>query len=568
MRRRKFFLNAVKILVILAFCFAALPAVQAIASGNGQLKIKDPSLKENEPLSYVLMERAANDPIHSGALLEQAIRVSPDFPPAYFSLAAMDLRDFPNGLLSGLYYGVEGFKAYGRNWWWAMNLSGLLTFALVWSFFISLAVTAALRLSKEFPLLRHDISEDRRHFFLFLVPAIGAFFGPIFFLASVFLLLGLYFQKRDRVLVYLVMIFFAFVPYLSGWAESVYHVATPGMRAVVAVNEGTDNSLALDALGGRRDFDGLFSYGLAAGRAGELSDAIAAYSAAIDVRKDPRAYVNLGNCYYLLGEPDKAGQLYQTSAGIRPGAAAYFNLARISRDQLDYEKGDELYKQAASIDPARVSRFMSMAGGNENSPGGKVMDESLGMRDFYSLFENIHRGVEVSSVGLYPPLLAPAAVLLAVFFLFYVKKGGVKAFRCSRCGKILCERCEKELYWGRMCSDCYRSLVKIEVLDPKKRVARLLKIHGGQLKRSALIRALGFAPPGIAYIYGGNILQGMLMLWGFLFFLMAALLNPLFTVGLAALDHAWLNYAAAAGIGLLYILSFAGIRRRQGREWL
>ena len=562
MRRHSLFKFMKVSAVLLIALWAALPSVPAAASGNSP----SVSLKENEPLSYVLMKRAANDPAHSGDILARALSASPDFPPVYFSLAARDFRDFPNGFLGWFYYSVEGLKAYGRNWWWAMDLSGLLIFALVWSFFISLTVMVLLRLSREFPLLKHDINEDRKHFFLFLVPAAGAFFGPFFFLASVFLLLGLYFPKRDRVLVYLVMLFFALVPYLTGWAEGVYHMATPGMRAVVAVNEGTDNSLALEALGGRRDFDGLFSYGLAAGRAGEFSDAIASYSAAIDKKKDARAYVNLGNCYFLLGEPDKAVQLYQTSIGIRPGAAAYFNLAQVNRDALDYEEGAELYKQAVSIDPSRVSRFMNSAG--KNASGGKLMDDTLGMRDFYGLFEKVRGGQKASSVGLYPSLLAPAAVFLAVFFFFYGTKGKLRAFRCSRCGKILCERCEKELYWGRMCSDCYRSLVKIEVLDPKKRVARLLKIHGGQLKRSALIRALGFAPPGIAHTYGGNILQGMLLLWGFLFFLLTALLNPLFTVGLSTMGHVWLNAVSAIGIGLLYVLSFAGIRRRQGREWL
>ncbi len=580
-----------KVFALVLALAAVLPAIECSALPSAPEKTasgKSPNsfLMENEPLSYVLMQRAANDPAHSGSLLGQALNASPDLPPVYFSMAAQNLRDFSSGprgfperLFSWFYYCVEGFKAYGRNWWWAMDLSGLLVLSLVWSFFISVTVTAVLRLPKEFPLLKHDINEQRRHLFLFLIPAAGAFFGPVFFLASVFLLLGLYFPRRDRVLVYFVMLFFAFVPSLTGWAESVYHAATPAMRAVVAINEDTDNSPALQALDGRRDFETLFSYGLASSRAGKLSEAIAAYSAAIDKKKDPRAYVNLGNCYFLLGEPDKAGEFYRTSIGIKPGAAAYFNLAQMSRDELDYAKGDEFYRQATSIDPARVARFMGMEGESKNapgeklltdeSPGGKLlMDETLDMHDFYGMFEKAGRDAAASSEGLYPGLLAPAAALWIVFFFFYGKSGGVKAFRCSRCGKILCERCERQLYWGRMCSECYRSLVKIEVLDPKERVARLLKIHGGQLKRNALVRALGFAPPGIAYIYGGNILQGMLLLWGFIFFLLAALLNPLFTVGLSAMGHVWLNAAAAIGVGLLYTLSFAGIRGRQGREWL
>ncbi len=559
-RHRKF--SSLTGAFVFVLAMTALLSSLAFASGNNPYP-----LRENEPLSYVLMHRAANDPAHSGALLQQALDASPDFPPVYFSLAARDLRDFPGGVFNWLYYSVEGFKAYGRNWWWAMNLSGLLVFALVWSFFIAVAVTAALRLPKEFPLLKHDINEERRHFFLFLIPAAGAFFGPFFFLASVLLMLGLYFQKRDRVLVCLVLLCFAFVPYLTGWAEGVYHAATPEMRAVVSVNEGADNSLALQALAGKGNFEDLFSYGLASVRGGDLSGAVAAYSTALDKKKDPRAYVNLGNCYLLMGEPDKAGELYKDSLGIKPGAAAYFNLAQMSRDALDYQQGDELYRKATSMDPARIARLMSMA--EKNPPGGKLlMDELLGMQDYYYMFDKTRRNGTVSSEGLLPDLLLPISLLWTVIFLIYGKKGGVKAFRCSRCGKILCEKCEKELYWGRMCGDCYQSLVKIEVLDPKKRVARLLKIHGGQLKRSALIRALGFAPPGIAYIYGGNVLQGMLMLWGVLFFLLAALLNPMFTVGMSAGEHVWLNIVSLSGIGLLYLLSFAGIRRRQGREWL
>ncbi|MDA8154873.1 MAG: hypothetical protein M0Z52_00245, partial [Actinomycetota bacterium] len=94
------------------------------------------------------------------------------------------------------------------------------------------------------------------------------------------------------------------------------------------------------------------------------------------------------------------------------------------------------------------------------------------------------------------------------------------------------------------------------------------KIHGYQLKRGGLIRALSFAPPGIAYIYAGNVLQGMLMLWVFLFAVGLLVLNPLFTTGLSLMDHGWLDYAAWGTAAILYLVSFAGIRRRQGKGWL
>ncbi len=516
----------------------------------------------NEPLSYVLMERAANDPAHSKALLEQALRNTPDLPPVYFSLGAADLKEFPGGLVSWFYYVLEGVKAYARNWWWAIDLSGLIGVSLIASFFASLFIAVCLRLPRELPLLKHDIGEQRRQILLLLVPAVSAFFGPGLFLASMLLLLGVYFQRRDRILVYLVLFFFAFTPFITGWVKSVYLVSAPEMRAVVAVNEGTDNSLALDTLAGSRDFDGLFSYGLALSRAGRTSEAIAVYSAAIEKRKDPRAYINLANCYMLLGDPRKAGELYTASIQIKPTAPAYFDLAQLNRNALNYEKGDALYKQASALDPAGVTSFMARAGQNA---GNLLMDDALGMDDFYLLFEKTRAGVRSGArAGLLWPILL---LWLAVFF-YYGRKGRMRAFRCSRCGRILCDRCEVEPYWGRMCRDCYQSLVQLEAQDPKKRVAKLLQIHGSQLKRGAFIRALGFAPPGIAYIYGGCILQGMLMLWAFLFFAVAALLNPLFATGLGTWDHSWLGIISAVSCGLLYILSCIGIRRRQGREWL
>lgn len=560
MRRFRNLFSFFAVPVLAAIIFAAAP--EPVCSGASSGGVGAPS-GGKEPLSCVLMRQAANDPARSQTLLEQAQKYSPDFPPVYFKLAAASLRDLPGGIVSWFYYVIEGAESYGRNWWWAIDLSGLAGFSLIASFFTALFATVCLRMPREFPLLKHDMGEQRGNFLLLLVPAVSAFFGPGLFLASLLLLLGLYFQRRDRVLVYLVIFFFAAVPFLSGWVKSVCLVSNPQMRAIVSANSGADDTLALKTLADSRDFEGLFSYGLALRRSGRLMDAINAYTRALEEKKDPRAYVNLANCYMLLGDTGKAGELYTDSLAVRPTASAYFDFAQLSRNNLDYEKGGELYRKAVALDPARVSSFMNQG---QSAPN-MLMDDTLGMGDFFSLFETRRR--QSASAGVFggSPLWVVLFLWLAVFF----RNGGrgrVRAFRCSRCGRILCDRCEREPYWGRMCRDCYQSLVKLEVQDPKKRVARLLKIHGGQLKRGALIRALAFAPPGIAYIYGGYILQGMLMLWAFLFFATAAALNPLFATGMQARGHGWLGALSIFFCGLLYIFSFIGIRRRQGRQWL
>ena len=510
------------------------------------------------PLSYALIKRASNDhdPARSRRLLGEALRASPGLPPVYFSLAEANLGKFPDGLIPGLYYAVQGFESYARNWWWTIDLTGLAAFSLAASFLICLLITVCLRLPRELPLLKHDIGERRRQLFVLLVPAASAFFGPGPFLASVLLLLGIYFQRRDRALVVLALLFTALMPFVRGWINGVYLISDPRMRAIVSVNEGTGDSLALNTLAGSRDFAGLFSYGLALQKSGRPSQAIVAYSAAIQRRKDPRAYVNLANCYMFFGEPGKADELYTKSLDLGPTAAAYYDLAQLDRNSLAYGKAGALYRQASALDPAGLMSFMGRT-------GNPLMDETLGMADFYSIFEKARR----VATGSKPVLLWSLTVLWLAVFFHYCKEDRMRAFRCSRCGRVLCDRCDRELFWGRMCGECHESLMKLEAQDPKKRVARLLLIHGSQLKRGALIRALGFAPPGIAHIYRGEVLQGVLMLWGFTFFALAAAVNPLFETGLGTGAHDWLPAVSACVCGLLYILSFACARRRGTRQW-
>ncbi|MDA8170149.1 MAG: hypothetical protein M0Z59_10715 [Nitrospiraceae bacterium] len=522
-------------------------------------------LTNYEPLSFALMQRAGNDPAAEDGLLGQALKASPAFPPVYFRISGQSLKDMPSGLFTWSYYFIEGFKAYGRNWWWAISLSGLIAFALIASFYIAVAVTVLLRLPKELPLLKHDIAEDKKHLFLLFLLVPAAFFGPGFFLATVLLFLGLYFSRKNRVLVYLALAFFAAVPFTMYWLHGVYSSSTPELRAVVAVNEGMDNSLALQALPGKKDFPGLFSYALALKREGRLPEAINAYKMALAEKEDPRARVNLANCYLLSGDQEAARGLYEQAIAARPSAEAFFDLAQLYRGRFNFSKGDELYRQAAKLDPDRVSDFINRS---ESLPGENLlMDQTLGMGDFLPVM--MRRGKSMLfPFGVSGGFMIALSALWIIIFFAYIRKGRLRAFRCTRCSRILCSRCEHELYWGRMCKDCYQSLVKLEALDPKERVSRLLRIHGYQLRRAALIKALGFAPPGIAHIYGGNILWGALLLWGFSFFAIIAAANPLFGTGLSTLNHGWLSAVSIAGAILLYIISFAGIRRRQGKGWL
>jgi len=526
---------------------------------------KEQGLANNEPFSSSLISRAGNNPDNAIELLEESVAESPDFPPAYFRLSLTNLRKMPQGLFTWSYFFVEGMKSYGRNWWWLLNLSGLLLLAFGASFLIAVSAALLLRLPREFPLLKHDIKESPRHLVLVLVLLFSAVFGPVLFAASALMLFGLYFRKKDRLAIYLVFFLLAFLPLGIKWLNLVYSASTPAMRAVVEVNEARDNELAIEALEGRGEFAALFSRALALKREGRCPEAIEALSAALSVRKDPRAYTNLANCNLITGDAENARRNYEASLSARPTAAAYFNLSRLNREEFNFAKGDEMYREAVKLDPVRVSGFIGIS---ESFPKRTLMDERLHMGDFYEFARGMRK--EFLTVSFWAPgvLFTAASLLLAVFYYYYLRKGNIKAYRCSRCTRILCPKCEREPQWGQMCKNCYQSLVKLEVLDPKERVSRLLKIHGHQVRRAALIKTLSFAPPGVAYIYGGKVLPGIAFLWSFVFFLLILLLNPFFATGMSGMEHGWLNVIAGAGAVFLYLFSFARTRRRQGQGWL
>ena len=102
------------------------------------------------------------------------------------------------------------------------------------------------------------------------------------------------------------------------------------------------------------------------------------------------------------------------------------------------------------------------------------------------------------------------ALLMGILFFILNRHFENKAYRCNRCGKILCYHCEKHLLWRNMCLQCYRSLVKLDELDAKERVARLLTVYEHQKKRRTMIKALSFLIPGSGQLYAGTMLYGLL----------------------------------------------------------
>jgi hypothetical protein len=251
---------------------------------------------------------------------------------------------------------------------------------------------------------------------------------------------------------------------------------------------------------------------------------------------------------------------------MKPLPSALYNLSQSYRVTLNFDKGEEYFLAAQRLDNEAVLNFRRNAGRNPNR---FVVDEGLPVSDL--LEYAMAKTPEVSTLGLSTvPLMAMPVIALLMGILFFILNRYFvnKAYRCNRCGKILCYHCEKHLLWRNMCLQCYRSLVKLDELDAKERVARLLTVYEHQKKRRTTIKALSFLIPGSGQLYAGNILYGLLFLWPFLFFLSLLATSTLFVTEMSGFSHLWLNVLSAAGAVLIYILSNVITRRRLAKGWL
>lgn len=522
----------------------------------------DKGLFNTEPYSYLLITQAHQNREMAMALLQKARRYSPDLPAVYFELARDSLTPSANGVFRWFDYLREGLRAYGRNFWWGFSIAGSMYASLLISFVLSLVVILAVRLPMETGLILHDDAEEKRWLLLFALPVLLSLLGPVALIAGVFFLAGFYYKKENKAVVYLSFLLLLFSPLLV--RQAAFFLSPPlTLKGIVSVNEGRDNQLALRTLKGRTDFASAFSYALALKREGDYQGAIET-SKLLEgrtPRHDPRVYINLGDAYYGVKDMEAAKNAYLKSIGIAPFPAAFYNLSQIHREMLDFAKGDEYFLEAAKLNPEAVSRFAAISSGNPNR---FVVDEPL---PGPALWEYA-MGLGNTPISGFEFLGSVFAVLMTAGFYLLDKRVRHRAQRCKRCGAVFCGRCCRTITWGEMCPRCFGSLIKIDEVDSRERIARLLSIYQSQMKRRRTAKLVSCLIPGAGQIYSGKILAGLLFLWPFMFSVTMIVMNHSPFSGLFPFTHAWITPCMTICIILAYAGSIFHIRRRIHKGWL
>ena len=527
----------------------------------------DRGIRNSESYSYFLIEKSRANPSQKEEILKEALRCSPDLPAVYFELSKANFSAFGGRMYKAYDYMLGGIEAYKRNFWWTFTVAGSLFLGLIISFVFSMLIIIIIRLMRDLPLLTHDIMERKNRMLLLLIVIISAFAGPLLLMGGILIVLGLYLKKVDRSVVYLYLLFLFLSPWLLKASSIVFSVPSSSvLKAVIEVNESRDSRYALSVLNNSEDEAALSSYALALKREGYYDEAIEIYNKLIAGNPDPAFYNNLANCYVAKDDLESAAKLYQESIQIRPLVSAYYNMSQVLRRTLDLVKGEEYFLYAQRMNPDAITGYQEFFSQNPNR---LVIDEVMPVSALWKY--SLEKATRVSTFGLsmLPPTLLP---VLGLFMggLFYIlnKRIRPRAYRCKKCGTILCHRCVRRVLWGNMCLRCYRSLIKLYELDARERITRLQSVYEYQMRRRNILKVLSFLLPGSAYIYAGYVLKGFFILWPFLFLLFVFVISSIFVVGMPYFPHLWVNWGALSLVVIIFFVSNFVTQRRLTKRWL
>lgn len=522
----------------------------------------DSGLHNTPAYSYLLIKMASADKAKSRELLEKARKYSPDLPAVYFALAAESFSI--SNIFESIDYIRQGIEAYQRNFWWNFNLLKLLYISLVIAYVFVMLTVMVIRFPMEVRLLAHDIAEDKLKAIALLVLIILSFFGPFAFIAGVLFLIGFYFKKANKAVTYLSLLVFALAPAGIMVMDLLLTVPSPELRAIVAVNESKDNRDAHLALKGKEAFTPAFSYALAIKREGNYEEAANLYNALLGRYTDSRLHINLGNAYYAVRDSEKAKDSYVKAIEIKPRPTAFYNLSQVYREQFVFAKGDEYFLEAAKLDARAVSRFTAFSGAGPNR---FVMDETIPESELWEYAMNFSKDKRFFAGRMSIAGSIIAVTLMIIFFLVN-KRAKRRAYECGKCGEVSCSKCLKTITWGQLCPQCYRSLIRLNEMDAKERITRLLSISSRQTKRLKMTRVLSYLLPGAGHVYTGKVLAGILFLYPFLFFATVFVLSLLTYYGMDSFKHWWLTPLSLILMIVSYAATILYTKRRMRRGWL
>lgn len=477
-----------------------------------------------------------------GALLlfDSAIQISPNYPPPYYARGWAYLSQDKLKALIFVDSFIDGFRNSINDFWWVFFYAGnkftsiLFTLAVLFSLF---GLFMAIRYT---PLLAHDISESLKnpryeqilkHFiipvvFLLVLIALGYWWA----VTVSFLALWVYFNKKEKFLSIAFFVILIFMPdimsYFAGFIEG------GGNRLIWVMDEvnkgqikdGTKEYLDAFIESNPTNEPALMSLAQVQRKTGLYNESSSTYQKLLEINPKSAIYWNnLGNVQFLTGDKDAAIKDYNTAIQLDPKRVLpHFNLSQLYGESLMFTERERADMAARELNPTVVANIRDLEG---TTPGRVVFDETISTDVFWKMAFSAKNDALAASFWDTSVKVLPLSGTRVAGVSFIVLALSINAFRkkrinshyCKKCGKVSCRKCQKPFYTKELCPQCHQIFVKLEGVEAKDRVRKMIEIRETHQKSGLLFRISSLLLPGSGHFLLGHPLRGFIFTGIFIF---------------------------------------------------
>ncbi len=453
-----------------------------------------------------------------------------------------------DGLISSVKYYVKGFLLLQNSPWYFLNTIWFVLAAVALALGLVIFSVSAVNLIEVHPVISHSVKENNLMASLLVVPLVGLAGVKYLLLAMIVLAFSFARGGRKGFGPFLLILLLLSVLGLSFVINSVSYCSTKQFRQIVDVNTGYQLTPA-ESLSNSQEFNERFSYILSLQLSGNFEEAVNGYRDLLDKRTDGRVLVNLGNCYFMLGQTEEARSAYEDAIKTGVKFTAYYNLSVLEREGLNFQKADEYFKKASELD---IDRITSLKATGLYGP--------LVLNEYLSSLEIARMGISNGLKGIISKnnLIFLVSVLLGILVVSFLNRQSEEIKVCPKCGRVFCSKCEKVSRDRQICTLCFQTLVAIG-LPLEKRVAHLVASQHYRASRRRFLLIESFVFPWMVFTsQKAGSLSGFILGGLFYFFLAGAVMARVFSfntlqflgpVGTVFLFFAVVLYLAGAYMG-------------------
>jgi tetratricopeptide (TPR) repeat protein len=511
----------------------------------------DKGMRNAPLLSFFLIREAEQaqrrgDPRRAVEMATHSIKFSPELPQPHFELARAHWHENPfelHRILPELWLGLMAELSYYPS---SLKLFYSMFYILSNAILMTFIIFGITTMVKYLPLYFYDIQKNLTqevsrlliNGFKILILFIPFFLRLNILWAILFWLILLwgYVAKQERRLLLFFLIILVYLPFFIRSSSSFLNGESSEVILEMdrANHEewdgGTEEKLRTWLSTHPDDSEVLFTLGLMSKTQGRYAEAEEFYQRAI--QKNPEfteAFSNLGNVYLAMKQTDLAIASYQKAIDLNPNRGAfYYNLYRAYFQETALsEKADRAIQRARQLDPKLVDDHLRMDSANMNR---WVIDQDLTTKRLRARFLANVIGKEGFLFRLFMAwfeiIPSRATFLVPIIFLGFLvgmsRYSRTKRFltRCPMCGSPT-----YRFYLGPpehefICFNCYRIYIQKEKLHPKIAEKKSLEVRQFQKQDQSIGRFVSFFFVGFGYMWGENLLKGLVFLFLFFIFIL------------------------------------------------